>query len=57
MLAAGTSVRSACAYLECKMISRMDAGDHWVGSVAIWEFQVDPTRGLKHEVLEPLEEP
>ena len=25
------SVRSACAYLECKIVSRMDAGDHWVG--------------------------
>ena len=25
------SVRSACAYLECKIVSRMDAADHWVG--------------------------
>ena len=25
------SFRSACAYLECKIVSRMDAGDHWVG--------------------------
>ncbi|CAK9022298.1 unnamed protein product [Durusdinium trenchii] len=24
-------LRSACAYLECKIISRMDASDHWVG--------------------------
>ena len=23
--------RSACAYLECKIVSRMDASDHWVG--------------------------
>jgi len=24
-------LRSACAYLECKIVSRMDASDHWVG--------------------------
>lgn len=24
-------LRSACAYLECKIVSRMDAADHWVG--------------------------
>ncbi|CAJ1377897.1 unnamed protein product [Effrenium voratum] len=24
-------LRSACAYLECRIVSRMDAGDHWVG--------------------------
>ena len=24
-------MRSACAYLECKIVSRMDASDHWVG--------------------------
>eukprot|EP00931_Biecheleriopsis_adriatica_P112168 TRINITY_DN8670_c0_g1_i3.p1 TRINITY_DN8670_c0_g1~~TRINITY_DN8670_c0_g1_i3.p1 ORF type:complete len:729 (-),score=165.12 TRINITY_DN8670_c0_g1_i3:95-2212(-) len=24
-------LRGACAYLECKIVSRMDASDHWVG--------------------------
>jgi len=24
-------LRGACAYLECKIIARMDASDHWVG--------------------------
>jgi len=24
-------LRSACAYLECKIVSRMDASDHWIG--------------------------
>ncbi|CAE8725675.1 unnamed protein product [Polarella glacialis] len=28
-------LRGACAYLECRIVSRMDASDHWVGYAVV----------------------